>query len=42
MEISGEKKYCVVIKDVTKLKHAGKELKKHREHLEELVKERTK
>ena len=41
MEISGEKKYCVVIKNVTEFKQAGKELKKHREQLEELVIERT-
>ena len=27
MEIPGERKYCIVIKDVTEFKQAGKELR---------------
>ena len=41
MDIGDQRKYCVVIKDVTDRKRAEKDLQKYRSHLEELVEDRT-
>ncbi len=40
--ISGKKLFHIIVQDVTKQKLAEQELKKYREHLEDLVEERTK
>ncbi len=41
MTIAGQRKYCVVTKDITAKKRDERELQAHRERLEELVAERT-
>lgn len=41
MDIGGKRKYCVLIKDITELKLTERELTKHRNQLEEIVRERT-
>jgi len=41
MEISGEKILQAVVRDITQRKQAEAELRKHRDHLEEMVNERT-
>ena len=41
MTIAGQRKYCVVTKDITDKKRDERELQAHRERLEELVAERT-
>jgi PAS domain S-box-containing protein len=40
-DIAGQRKYCIVIKDVTEHKRAEMELEKYRKHLEELVEKHT-
>jgi len=41
MTIAGERKYCVVVKDISERKRVEEELLRHREALEQLVAERT-
>jgi len=41
MTIGGQRKYCVVCKDITARKRTERELERHRAHLEDLVRDQT-